>query len=397
MLTLEKLQPEPAGSDLEYDQRLIDVVALLQGGDDNTVLAEYADAADSNITTIDYRKILKMIEELWGESRDLYLGIYYTIAATACKGLPGLHQGLTLLDFLVDKMWTEFYPQLDPDDDNDPAQRINAFANISPSAESYNDVLKFNHILNTTPLFYLPEEQQTTAAIMSAALSGETVDSSLFNQPARSVLNYTFRDLLCYRKALSDSNFDENVFYRDVLGLDPAVMNYSLQLVSDCCSLVSHIETTMNTRMAGTGILVLEGLNKNLHALLRFYQEFQPAATAAAADTSTASALETSSQETTSDSASSAGSAPVAAVPAPAPVMTLNSIKVTKRQDALLLVQKAIDYFKLYEPTSPAPFLLQRALRMSEMNFIDLLNEIDESAVSRARDQFGIRDNDSNS
>ena len=60
------------------------------------------------------------------------------------------------------------------------------------------------------------------------------------------------------------------------------------------------------------------------------------------------------------------------------------------RSEALLLLKKSAEYFEAAEPTSPVPFLLRRALRMAEMNFIDILAEIDANALDRAREQLGV-------
>lgn len=69
----------------------------------------------------------------------------------------------------------------------------------------------------------------------------------------------------------------------------------------------------------------------------------------------------------------------------------LESYKVKNRNDALLLLKKSAEYFQVAEPTSPVPFLINRALKMANMNFMDLLGEIDQNALDRGREQFGVK------
>ncbi|MCR5084844.1 MAG: hypothetical protein K6A65_05015, partial [Succinivibrionaceae bacterium] len=79
-----------------------------------------------------------------------------------------------------------------------------------------------------------------------------------------------------------------------------------------------------------------------------------------------------------------------AAAPRRAMAFSLDAYAPTTRSEALLLLRKAADYFQKAEPTSPVPFLIKRAVRMAEMNFIELLGEIDQNALDRGREQLGV-------
>ena len=58
---------------------------------------------------------------------------------------------------------------------------------------------------------------------------------------------------------------------------------------------------------------------------------------------------------------------------------------------SLLLLKKSAEYFQVAEPTSPIPFFINRSLKMANMNFMDLLGEIDQNALDRGREQFGVK------
>ncbi|MDR0997515.1 MAG: hypothetical protein LBL70_00475, partial [Treponema sp.] len=60
--------------------------------------------------------------------------------------------------------------------------------------------------------------------------------------------------------------------------------------------------------------------------------------------------------------------------------------------DALLLLRKSAEYFQKSEPNSPIPLLVNRALRFSEMNFIELLEDIVPDALLRGKEILGIKE-----
>lgn len=365
LLPLEPLSPEPAGIDLEYNQDFINLAQDLQGESNRSILGSEEDK-NVDIIPINYLSLYEQAVPLWGQSRDLFLAIYITIIMTAINGTRGLKSGLGLLYFLIAEMWDDFYPKLDPDDDNDPTQRINAFANISPLSESSDDVLHFVAIF--TKIQLVP------------------------------TLRYTVHDLMCYRKVIIVEDFDGSSFYNEMLNQEPAILIDAYQEVNECVALVDSIIDTANSKMAGTGILTMDDLKRRLRMLQTFFTEIIPAEGNVIVDSFANLEIKTNGSqnqdgivfpEKALHSESNGGTRESNER---TEELNLSQLKISNRRDALLVINKAIDYFKFNEPTSPAPYLLQRTLKLAEMNFIDLINEIDEGATARAKDQFGIRD-----
>ena len=58
-------------------------------------------------------------------SKDLRVLVHLTTALLKTEGLTGLRDGLQLLKGTVEQYWDTVYPRLDPDDDNDPMERMN--------------------------------------------------------------------------------------------------------------------------------------------------------------------------------------------------------------------------------------------------------------------------------
>ncbi|MHC4087924.1 MAG: type VI secretion system ImpA family N-terminal domain-containing protein [Planctomycetota bacterium] len=63
------------------------------------------------------------------------------------EGLAGLCDGLAVLRGLLERFWDNLYPQLDPDDNNDPLERINILQSLSPATVSAQDPMKFKQRL----------------------------------------------------------------------------------------------------------------------------------------------------------------------------------------------------------------------------------------------------------
>ena len=65
---------------------------------------------------------------------------------------------------------------------------------------------------------------------------------------------------------------------------------------------------------------------------------------------------------------------------------------VTTRADAMRLLDLVLDYYRRYEPSSPLPLLLERARRLADKNFIDILRDLAPDSVTQAQIVTGARD-----
>lgn len=68
------------------------------------------------------------------------------------------------------------------------------------------------------------------------------------------------------------------------------------------------------------------------------------------------------------------------------------SIQPATREDAQLMLEKARQYFLLYEPSHPAPLLIERVQRLIEMNFMDIIRDLAPDGVHQLENIFGRRD-----
>ena len=69
--------------------------------------------------------------------------------------------------------------------------------------------------------------------------------------------------------------------------------------------------------------------------------------------------------------------------------------KISSRADAKRMLEQVTDYLEKAEPAHPSPLLIRRAIRLLDMNFLDIMRELTPDAVSEIQRLGGIRDEES--
>ncbi|MDR2630388.1 MAG: type VI secretion system protein TssA [Spirochaetaceae bacterium] len=336
---------KPAGENLEYEQSYLELETLATG----TGTAEDEGP--------DWKHLAQNCIALWEKTRDLRVAVYLTIAETALGGIKELAAGLELIKFLVTEMWDVVYPVLDPDDDNDPTERINIFSMLSPEAGAMNDPIMFINRLRGTRL--MPP------------------------------LPYTIRDLLIAQgeiEPLDGKTVDLQLISGEILGIPLPQVTEQAGYVKTARELIDSICKAANEKISGGNSLALMTLAKELDRLGKFFNN----QLAMAGEMQGTEAPEADTE-----------AAPVAAENVPRPrvvpggggsgdAVNIAHYKPATRADALLLLKKVIEYYQNMEPTSPVPLLLNRALRMAQMNFLELLEAMVPEALAHGRDILGI-------
>lgn len=360
LLSLSTLSgADPAGEDLEYDELYLKLDELASGVPSQEMAGSVHEGREP-----DYAALRANCLKLWERTRDLRVAAYYALAELRLDGLPGFKAGLEALYFLVDAMYADCYPRLDPDDDNDPTERINIFQLLSPPPVSMSD--------------------------------GANCLSLLRRLPLCSRLAYTFRDYLLVSGLLDskDNELDSALFQAELHQISGTELTQKQQLATEILQLCDNLIERFNQQAEG-GVLTLDTLQRELKLLQGFYAkqlQLRGGENEGAQDSSEGvqAAPAEAGAESAAGMASPAGAA--AAVPFKAAVFKIEDLTIKNRSEALQLLDKCAAYFKQAEPNSPLPFLIKRALRMADMNFIELLGEIDSSAAERGREQLGVRD-----
>lgn len=334
-------EENPSGENLEYDALFLSLENLAAGVPASRMGDSVVEGKDP-----DWRALRKNCLALWERSRDLRIAAYLTVAELALEGLDGFADGLELMRWLVAEQWDTFWPRLDPEDDNDPLERLNIFSMISPPPGAYDDPLRIVMLFREQRL--VPEGP-----------------------------SYTLRDLIAAEEdsAPADGVSDLHLITVETAALPPEIPAARRELVQRVSDLLSEISAAFESH-AEQYSLSFSTLVDELKRLRRFFGQFSgPSAVA---------------EEGAEDVGESAVPAPPG-VPAGNGAVNIATVHARSRADALMLLRKGCEYFRSAEPTSPVPFLIDRAIRMAEMNFMDLLAEIDSNAVERGRDILGVR------
>ncbi|MDR3356751.1 MAG: type VI secretion system protein TssA [Spirochaetaceae bacterium] len=348
-LTKYVSEDNPAGPDLEYDPLYLELDGLAVAVPDSFM-------GDAKIEGRgpDWKKLSKNCVDLWDRTRDLRVAVYLTIAEAVTGGLAGLAAGLKLPLFLVKELWDSFYPRLDPDDGSDPLERLNIMSMLSPPAGSVND-----------PVMFIPQFRETRLV------------------PS---LRYTLRDLLISLnliEAVSDTAIEQKLLRAEFVSVSAAEIDAQYALAQEVKALILALCSEMNAKMGSGNILDMSALNHEIDRLIKFYDSCKPSSLVVDGPAAEEGAPE-------------AGS-PSEAAPLPAQQqLALLSFQVSSRSQALLMLKKGAEYFKNQEPNSPIPLLVNRALRFSEMSFIELIEDIMPDALPRGRDILGVKEENKN-
>jgi len=343
-LELEKMlcpvsADDPGGSNAEYDALYVQLEEFAIGKPASTMGDSVVEGTDP-----DWRALKNACLKLWEKTRDLRVAMYLSIAEFSLEGMTGFSDSLAVVEYLVTDLWDSFYPRLDPDDDNDPTERLNIFSMISPAPGTYSD-----------PLMFLNRFR------MGKLIAGK---------------KYTLRDYMILNGDLDagEEKLDPVLFQGEMRAVPIEEMQKNKDLTDKIIGQLNHIRDTVNN-IVPEGCSAFTGLLSELKVLQKFYGSFllqQPTANVSGND----------------EQAETSGAAATFRAPA---FFDIASYVPSSRSEALLLLKKAAEYFQNAEPTSPVPFLVDRAIRMATMSFLDLLGDIEPNAMEKGREIFGIR------
>jgi type VI secretion system protein ImpA len=335
MINVEDLSkpvsPEkPAGEEIAYDSAMQELEKALQGKPET----QFSAAEDPN-----WKEILQLSVGLLKRSKNLRVNVVLTLALLKTEGLTGFRDGISLLQKSIEQYWDALYPLLDPEDNNDPTERVNILAAmLSPSGPAFEDLMQFHRRLKQAPLCQSPR-------LGRFGYDDVAPESGSEKKPDPGQVEAAFRDtppefLEAVRKALEES-------IAAARGLDEFLT-----------------KTISNNRAPDWAPLI--GVLKELLKTLAPHLP-QGAVTLEAEDAATATAA----------GASSAG----VSIPG----------AINSRQDVVTALERICDFYARTEPSSPVPLLLKRAQRIAGMNFLEIINDITPDSISQVNLVVGIK------
>ncbi len=336
---LKDIDPDNVcGDDLQYDPVFIELEQAIKGKPEQQMGDTVVEAEPPN-----WRDIKKLSEDLLSRTLDLRVLISYLRSLIALEGFTGLQDGLTLIRTAVEKRWDSIHPQLDPEDDNDPTERINVLISLCDN----ETLLK---ALQKTPI----------------------VES-------KSLGRFTFRDIsIASGKSTATSNEKEV----SLSTLDGAVQDCELdQLQKTFQAITAGLENINQLESLVTdyvGVSNAPSFNE-LRTLLKDSKAFL------------STALETrgvgEDEPPTEEAAQEGGTVTTAATKSIAGVINNN-------QDVIKTLNLVCDYYKKHEPSSPVPMFIERATRLVGKSFMDALKDIAPAGINDAKIILGNQEDE---
>ena len=342
---LQEVSPEePAGPNLEYDAAYLAVERIAAGKPERQMGDQILPAEDP-----DWRRLKDETESLLKRTKDLRLCLYLTVATMKTEGMIGLRDGLKVFQGVVEKFWDHLHPQLDPDDDNDPTERINIIDALGqpPNLDdpmSLQQRLLEVHLCDSRQVgrFGLRDIQIANGE-MSMAVDPE-------HPPA---------DLATIEAAFMDSDLE--------------ALTAAAEAVGESIEAVKAIETLVTEKVGVGNGVDLSGLVKGLNAIQSAMSTYL------AKRGASVPGVDEGQLGGEGDEASDGGGQ--------GPSL---SGEVRSRQDVLNALDKITRYYEIQEPSSPVPVILKRVRKLVTMNFMEIITDLAPDAMTQIQTISGV-------
>jgi len=319
---------KPCGEDFTYHPSFQNLETLSRGK---------AETQFSQAEEPDWKEVRDGALEVLGQSKHLMAGVILTLSLTKIGGLEGLRDGLATIRGMTEKFWNDLYPKLDPDDNNDPTERLNILNNLSTGGEPYKVTSHVKQIVVCeSPAMGRITLGQIIAAKEKANAKPDEEKPKADSGPDLNQIQATFRDA------------------------GPEAAKTTLTLVTETIGHAQGIENFLDATIgAGRGVN-FDTLNKLLEEMKRAVEPYAEDGVVPAGEAEAAS-----------------GARP-AARGGPGVSGTIQS-----RADVLKALDLICDFYRNNEPSSPVPLIIQRAQRLVDKDFMEILTDLTPDAVSQ--------------
>jgi type VI secretion system protein ImpA len=336
MIELEELlnpiaEESPCGPDVSYDPKFLALDALIVGKPET----QFSAAEEP-----DWKAVHDICIELLRRSKNLRVAVTLCIALVKLEGAAGLRAGLTLLKGLLERYWMDLYPRLDLEDNNDPLERVNVISPLSAPLGTFGDPIQFLQRLRRIPLTNSARMGQFSLADISddKILPGEEKSSV---SPAQ------------IEAAFRDTRSDELVA--------------TAQAISESILLLRAIDRFLIDTI---GVARAPDMGPLMAVLLEIDKCLSPYVPKILS--------QVSGEGGPKDSPASGEEGSDGGV-------------IRSRQDVTRALERICEYYARTEPSSPLPFLLRRAQRLVDMNFIQIVDELTPEARATLDTIIGLK------
>ncbi len=326
---LRAISPEnPAGEDLEYDveyqelQRLVDL--RFTGGE-----------------PIDWKTAAEKAEALLDKSKHLGIAVLLSRALANIGGWSGFYQGVQVVTGFIEQFWDDIFPLLDPEDNNDPAMRINILSDLCDREATLVSLLD-------APVVQLK-------GLGTFSLRDYKIANGELEPPKNS------------EKDPVDIQLIEAAFREG----DASDIKVTREIVDNLLLSLKKLDGLLIEKVGSNQSLDLTPLNK-------IVVDAQKCINASLADAG----------DSKNEGEASLNEDDVSGTVGENRAQLSDSV-VDSREGAARMMDAISEYFIKNEPSSPVPLLMQRAKRLSTMGFMEILKDIAPDGLKQAQNVGG--------
>lgn len=320
----------PCGADLEYEgvTALEEMAAIKPERQMGNVILPAEEP--------DWRAVRRHSDELWQQTRDLRVASRLALALLATEGWQGWADGLSLMQGLLTQWWDDVHPRLDPADGYDPTIRVSAIG-------------------------YLAEPGMALRMLRLLPLAS-----------SRQLGRFSYRDVLMARGDIAaregETVLEESMIAAICANADPSHLNDTAALIQAAQTSAEAIDAFIQDKDGGQPLEALRKLLREMHRVLAVY-------VTTGVDAAAGEAVQDSPATSEAGHTASSGTADTARVN-----------EVATRADAIVALDRLVDWFQRNEPSSPVPILLARARGLIGKDFLAIVDDL----VPAGREQIDV-------
>ena len=325
---LKPISPEaPCGVDISYDPATQELETLLAGKPET----QFSQAEEPR-----WDAVRDGCVDLLRRSKNLRVALVLCLALLRSEGLPGFRDGLSVIRGLLEQYWDTLFPRLDPEDNNDPTERVNILASMVMPLSTFGDAMQF--------LRRLREAKLSDSAQVGRFSLEEMVPTPTAGAPVTPVdpaqVGAAFRDTA------------------------PEKLERVSAAVSESTATANAIDDFL-TKTIGAGRA------PDWSPLLGVLNEIRKALAPFVAQTGDAAA---EGDGTVAGGAASGMSG-----------------AIQSREDVVRMLDRICEYYSMAEPSSPVPLMLRRAQRLAAMSFIEIIEDLSPEALGSVHNVTGTK------
>lgn len=330
---------QPTGIDIEYDARFIDIQSLVEGKPEQQYGDVIIEAQEPDWGTVE-----KLCRQILSESKDIRVFCFYAQALTANYGILGFKKGCEIIHANIGKYWEDLYPKLVDEEDNfDAFYRSGSIGLLIADSGIIKQLNESNIIYSPSKKSYFKMKSVASILINNEDGSYPGGKEKLI-EDLRVAYQNNQEELLVLKDALDfliniESVFEENI--KD-FHLDFSVVKKPLEVIASLLVRSSDFEEN---------------------------EQETPSIEKVAVPNNTVIRPVTDSQN-------------------------LDDIKIKDRADVKIVLEKLNIYFRLKEPSHPAPLFIERLQKLMDMNFYEMLKNISPDSLNNLDMIIGRDDSD---